>query len=88
MAEKPSSKRKRTSAARKPERSTSAADFPDRIFAIASPHSTGGVSMFTPGRARQTRPRSATSRPSRGSVERAVEPARRRRLRGPAGQRR
>ena len=48
MAEKPSSKRKRTSAARKPERSTSAADFPDRIFAIASPQSTG-VSLFTPG---------------------------------------
>jgi hypothetical protein len=50
MAEKPSSKRKRssTAAARKPERSTSAADFPDRIFAIASPQSTG-ASLFTPG---------------------------------------
>lgn len=48
MAEKPSSKRKRSSTARKPEQSTSAADFPDRIFAIASPQSTG-VSMFAPG---------------------------------------
>ena len=25
------------------------AGFPDRIFAVASPHSVGGVSMFTPG---------------------------------------
>jgi subtilisin family serine protease len=25
------------------------ADFPDRIYAVASPHSLGGVSMFTPG---------------------------------------
>jgi subtilisin family serine protease len=48
MAEKPSSKRKRTSAAKKPERSTSAADFPDRIFGIASPQSVG-ASLFTPG---------------------------------------
>jgi subtilisin family serine protease len=49
MAEKPSSKRKRTSAsARKTERSTAAADFPDRIFGIASPQSVG-ASLFTPG---------------------------------------
>jgi hypothetical protein len=49
MAEKPSSKRKRTgAAARKTERSTAAADFPDRIFAIASPQSVG-ASLFTPG---------------------------------------
>ena len=49
MAEKPSPKRKRsTAAAKKPERSTKASDFPDRIFGIASPQSVG-VSMFTPG---------------------------------------
>jgi hypothetical protein len=51
MAEKPSSKRRRTSsssAARKTERSTAARDFPDRIFGIASPQSVG-VSLFTPG---------------------------------------
>src|SRR3954468_7228831 len=54
MAEKPSSKRKRsssssrTSSARKTERSTSARDFPDRIFGIASPQSVG-ASLFTPG---------------------------------------
>jgi hypothetical protein len=47
MAEKPSSRRKR-SAASKTERSTSASDFPDRIFGIASPQSVG-VSLFTPG---------------------------------------
>ncbi len=50
MADKPSSRRRRsTGAAKTPERSTSAADFPDRIFAIASPRSIGGVSMFEPG---------------------------------------
>jgi len=49
MAEKPSSsRRKRSSAASKPERSTKASDFPDRIFAIASPQSVG-ASLFTPG---------------------------------------
>jgi hypothetical protein len=50
MAEKPASRRKRSSSAAKkqPERSTSASDFPDRIFAIASPQSTG-ASLFTPG---------------------------------------
>jgi len=30
-------------------KSRAADDFPDRIFAIASPQSAGGVSMFTPG---------------------------------------
>jgi hypothetical protein len=49
MAEKPSSKRRRTGAsARKVERSTAARDFPDRIFGIASPQSIG-ASLFTPG---------------------------------------
>jgi hypothetical protein len=51
MAEKPASRRKRSSssaAKKQPERSTSASDFPDRIFAIASPQSTG-ASLFTPG---------------------------------------
>jgi subtilisin family serine protease len=50
MAEKPASKRKRSSSAsaRRTERSTSAADFPERIFGIASPQSLG-ASMFTPG---------------------------------------
>ncbi len=49
MAEKPSSSSKRKrSAASKPERSTKASDFPDRIFAIASPQSVG-ASLFTPG---------------------------------------
>jgi subtilisin family serine protease len=48
MAEKPSSRRKRSAAASKGERSTSASDFPDRIFAIASPQSVG-ASLFTPG---------------------------------------
>jgi subtilisin family serine protease len=35
--------------ARKGSRGDTGGDFPDRIFAIASPMSVGGVSMFTPG---------------------------------------
>lgn len=41
--------RRSSSRAKKPSRSTDASKFPDRIFAIASPRSVGGVSMFQPG---------------------------------------
>jgi subtilisin family serine protease len=47
-SEKPKGKRSRT-AARKPAPERSEAGFPDRIFALASPASVGGVSMFEPG---------------------------------------
>ena len=32
-----------------PKPATDAAGFPERIYAVASPHSIGGVSLFTPG---------------------------------------
>ena len=46
---KPSKRRRSPAKAKPPERSTAAADFPDRIFANASPRSIGGISMFEAG---------------------------------------
>ena len=88
-SEKPS--RAKRSSSRKPAKERAAGSgsrgrsgFPDRIFALASPHSIGGVSMFEAGRGgrrvhgRQLR---LGSRPRRARGE----PAGRRRLRGAPG---
>ena len=78
---KPSSRRRSTEAAeaRRADRS----DFPDRIFANASPHSVGGVSMFEPGvLADADTVANFVSDPTSSC---ARSPARRRRVRGPPG---
>ena len=72
--------------AKKPERRAARPTFPDRIFGIASPRSIGGVSMFEPGvLADASTVGNFVSEPEAGRARR--QPARRRRLRGPAGQR-
>src|SRR5918999_1250839 len=50
-SEKPKGRRTRKPASKpaRESRSTRSSGFPDRIFALASPHSVGGVSMFEPG---------------------------------------
>jgi hypothetical protein len=49
MASKPSKRRPSRREAKRPPRSATSADFPDRIFANASPPSIGGVSMLEAG---------------------------------------